>query len=36
MINVKDAGLKVATVFVAAVFARFGWELGGWVVRHLF
>jgi hypothetical protein len=27
---------NVFAVFVAAVFARFGWELGGWVVARLF
>lgn len=27
---------KLFGIFVAAIMARFGWELGGWLLRRLF
>jgi hypothetical protein len=36
MVKLKDGLTTVVVVFVAAIGARFGWELGGWLIKRLF
>jgi hypothetical protein len=35
-IDIKTNLINIAYFFTVAIIVRFGWELGGWIVRRLF